>query len=235
MNTEAVRTEIKSIISALHKQLGKFARKQYPVAKWQVERLTALGIIDLMPSGYGHSDAAQIIKAAEDAARRIWDGGDEFGDYENYPGSSLWQLLNQPVASEPTPEAVAELPGADAAPFPAAHQAHSEFWPYGGHRFDASWVAQSRAARERREREANERRWPVLRLARELAEATGADQETHTRYQVAVALLDDARHGGLSPEGRQAYLQVSDALKTTPADLTELRALVVRIADEAGV
>lgn len=94
MNREAVKNEIQNIISDLHKRIGgKAARKQYAVGKAQLVTLTELGIVDLMPEGFGHSDAKAVIEAAQDSGK--------FGKYDalsddagQYPASKLYTLLN---------------------------------------------------------------------------------------------------------------------------------------------
>lgn len=70
MNTEAVKQEITSILSTVKQP----SRKQYPVAKHQIATLTELSLIELMPAGFGFTDAAAVISAAQDA------GGKQIGE-----------------------------------------------------------------------------------------------------------------------------------------------------------
>ena len=92
MNRETVKTEIQNIISDLHKRIGgKAARKQYAVGKAQREELTTLGIIDLMPEGFGHSDAKAVIEAAQDEGKWVGD----FDQVEKMAASKLYTLLRE--------------------------------------------------------------------------------------------------------------------------------------------
>lgn len=87
MNAELVKQEIANILSTVKQP----SRKQYPVAKHQIATLTELGLIDLMPAGFGYTDAATVISAAQDA------GGKQIGegDMASSSGASvLFQILN---------------------------------------------------------------------------------------------------------------------------------------------
>lgn len=55
--------KINQIIADFRSQNPRAARKQYPVGKKQTEQLQALGILDLMPKGYGFTDASMVIDA----------------------------------------------------------------------------------------------------------------------------------------------------------------------------
>ncbi len=94
MNTEKVQQEISNIISELHTRIGgKAARKQYPVAKHQMATLEELGILDLMPSGFGHSDAKAVIEAAQ-ADEQV--GFNSYGEGDVTSASSkLYDLLHE--------------------------------------------------------------------------------------------------------------------------------------------
>jgi hypothetical protein len=92
MNKPAVKTEIEKIIST-----NKQIRHQYPVAKHQEKSLTELGIIDLMPAGFGYTDAAKVIDAAQDAGKEYTDGYEDAG---KMPASTLYTLLNEQETSE---------------------------------------------------------------------------------------------------------------------------------------
>lgn len=103
MNTEAIKAEITNVIAAFRDSLPPKHKRQYNAAKWQIERLTELGIIELMPTGFQHGDAGAVIKAAEsatsaDAARNA--GGDF--DVWTTSASELYKLLNE----QPEPEFV---------------------------------------------------------------------------------------------------------------------------------
>lgn len=106
----AIKNEIARIIAELHEKIGgKAARKQYQVGKAQREQLTALGIVDLMPVGYGFSDAKAVLEAATDSPREVG-GKTAEGEGDSYvtSGSALWNLLNP--APEPEPQNPADGP-----------------------------------------------------------------------------------------------------------------------------
>lgn len=88
MNSEKVQTIINKIIS----EYGYPIRKQYPVAKWQIETLTELGIIDLMPKEFGHGDARAVIEEAERGATAVMDAS---GEGSEISGSALYQALHE--------------------------------------------------------------------------------------------------------------------------------------------
>lgn len=93
MNTQKVQELINQEIAKLHKQIGgKAARKQYAPAKWQIAKLTDLGIIDLMPEGFGHSDADAVIKAATTVGTAVFNA---YGEGEAVPASELNQAVNE--------------------------------------------------------------------------------------------------------------------------------------------
>lgn len=101
MNSNQVKQEITNIIEQLHNRIGgKAARKQYTVAKWQIATLTELGIIDLMPAGFGHSDANAVIEAAKDGGKWVGEG-DQVTATEP---SELNKLLNEVVVEPAKPE-----------------------------------------------------------------------------------------------------------------------------------
>lgn len=97
---EQIQTEINNILSNVRQP----SRKQYPPAKHQIKSLTELGLIDYMKSGFGYTDAAAVIEAAQDAPGAVLDAnfeGSEVG------GSKLWKLLNakpEPTSDEPKPK-----------------------------------------------------------------------------------------------------------------------------------
>lgn len=99
MNREAIKTEISNIIDQHQKQI-RHAR-QYAPAKWQVTKLTELGIIDLMPAKFGHSDASAVIEAATAAKTAVMNA---YGEGDEIAASKLYKLMNEKPAPEPTPE-----------------------------------------------------------------------------------------------------------------------------------
>lgn len=93
MNTQKVQELINKEIAELHSRIGgKAARKQYAPAKWQIAKLTELGIIDLMPAGFGHSDACAVIKAATTKGTAVFNA---YGEGEAVPASELNQAVNE--------------------------------------------------------------------------------------------------------------------------------------------
>ena len=92
MNRDAVKTQIQKVIDTLHKELsGKAVRNQYKVGKAQNQALTDLGIIDLMPVGFGFADADFVIREARDGADVVMN---VHGEGENSPSSVLYKLIN---------------------------------------------------------------------------------------------------------------------------------------------
>ena len=62
MNTAKVTELINQLIA--EQQERQVTRKQYPVSKAQIAKLTELNILNLMPAKFGYTDAAIIIEAA---------------------------------------------------------------------------------------------------------------------------------------------------------------------------
>ncbi|MEG7679898.1 hypothetical protein U2083_14160, partial [Listeria monocytogenes] len=62
MNTAKVQQIINQLIEEKQRQI-RYAR-QYPIAKHQLVKLEELGILNLMPAKFGHTDADVIIAAA---------------------------------------------------------------------------------------------------------------------------------------------------------------------------
>jgi hypothetical protein len=93
MNTEKVQNLINEVIETNRARIGgKAARKQYAPAKHQIVTLTELGILDLMPKGFGHSDASVVIAEAQRGESSVMDA--------NYEGtgiasSNLYDALNE--------------------------------------------------------------------------------------------------------------------------------------------
>lgn len=96
-HTSAIRDEIHSIISELHQRIGERAtRKQYPAGKQQIADLKALGIHDLMPSGFGHSDAKVVLEHATTGPHWVGGSTDEGeGSSVRDSGSKLNSLLKK--------------------------------------------------------------------------------------------------------------------------------------------
>lgn len=110
MNREAVKNEITNIIEA--QQAKQVTRKQYPVAKHQIATLTELGIIDLMPTKFGYTDAAVVIEAAKNNGAMVggFNASGE-GDVVKASASTLYTLLNEvEVTPEPTPSTETPAP-----------------------------------------------------------------------------------------------------------------------------
>lgn len=98
MNSEKVQT----IINQLINEHGRPVRKQYPVAKHQIQTLTELGILELMPVKFGHGDAKIVIEEAQRGATSVMsvDGeGVEIGS------SKLYDAINEVVVVETEPQA----------------------------------------------------------------------------------------------------------------------------------
>lgn len=93
MNKQKVQELINQEIAELHARIGgKAARKQYAPAKWQIAKLTELGIIDLMPAGFGHSDADVVIKAATTEKTAIFNA---YGEGETVLATDLYKAINE--------------------------------------------------------------------------------------------------------------------------------------------
>ena len=93
MNATKVQEEITSIIEKFHKTLHpRQISRQYPPAKHQIATLTELGIIELMPSNFGHGDAKAVIEAAQQSDSAIMNA---FGEGEEIAGSALNQQMNE--------------------------------------------------------------------------------------------------------------------------------------------
>ncbi len=108
LNTTAIAAEIINVIDTNRAGLPKGGRRQYPAAKWQTEKLAELGILHLMPQGFGHSDATAVIEAAT-AGKTATIGWNGNGDADEFTtsGTTLFKLLNPaPVQPEPTPAPV---------------------------------------------------------------------------------------------------------------------------------
>lgn len=92
MNDE-IRAEIAAIIAELHDRIGaRNARRQYKPGKAQQQQLADLGILELMPHGFGFSDADAVLRAATDAPSAVMN---RYGEGEGVPESKLYRLLKQ--------------------------------------------------------------------------------------------------------------------------------------------
>lgn len=88
MNNPTAKQEITNLLS----KVSQPSRKQYPVAKHQIATLTELSLIDLMPLGFGYTDAAVIIEAAQDVETSIFN---QSGEGESVPASKMNKLVNK--------------------------------------------------------------------------------------------------------------------------------------------
>ena len=84
MNAIKVQTLINQLIA--EQQERQVTRKQYPVSKAQIAKLTELGILNLMPAKFGYTDAAVVIEAATTAKSAIMNA---FGEGEEVPANPL--------------------------------------------------------------------------------------------------------------------------------------------------
>jgi hypothetical protein len=127
LDTTAITAEIINVIDTNRAGLPKGGRRQYAAAKWQSEKLTELGILHLMPQGFGHSDANAVIEAATTGKTTTigWNGNGDADEFTT-SGTTLFKLLN-PAPVEPTPAPVAEVVETEATIVEreeAAHAAH---------------------------------------------------------------------------------------------------------------
>lgn len=90
MNTAKVQTIINELIA--EQQTKQVTRKQYPVAKHQIAKLTELGIIGLMPAKFGYTDAAVVIDAATTGKTALMNA---FGEGEEIAADELNAALNE--------------------------------------------------------------------------------------------------------------------------------------------
>lgn len=116
MNTQAIQDEINSIIEANRSRIGgRAARNQHRIAKHQENTLRELGILDMVPNApyskyIGHSDAAAVIAAAQDAGGKVYVSS--FDDVSKSAPSNLYTLLNETedeTADEDIDQKLAEL------------------------------------------------------------------------------------------------------------------------------
>lgn len=97
MNTQKVQELINREIAELHNRIGgKAVRHQYAPAKWQIAKLTELGIIDLMPKGFGHSDASAVIEAATTQGTAVFNA---YGEGEEITASDLATAIKTEVVT----------------------------------------------------------------------------------------------------------------------------------------
>lgn len=92
MSTQEI---INQIIKENTEKIGyKAARKQYPAGKAQIVTLSELGIINLMPKGFGHSDAAAVIAEANRVKTAVFNA---YGEGEVVPASDLNIAIRKPI------------------------------------------------------------------------------------------------------------------------------------------
>lgn len=99
MNEQKVQAEVKDICKFVKR--GQFFNRNTNASKKQIERLTELGLIDMMEtgwrtaSGFNYHQAAAVIEAAEDAgSSKLIGGGDDWDVIKTNP-STLYVLLNE--------------------------------------------------------------------------------------------------------------------------------------------
>ena len=102
MDKQKAQQAIEAIISKHHSQIGyRNARRQSAPAKKDIKQLEALGILDIMPRGFGYSDTKEVLSAAIDAGgQRITEGGWTLygdADYVTYTTkpSGLYLAINE--------------------------------------------------------------------------------------------------------------------------------------------
>ncbi|MDX1995870.1 MAG: hypothetical protein SF029_26045 [bacterium] len=88
----------------------------------------------------------------------------------------------------------------------------------------------------RDQRDMDEARNPALKLARLLAEAISADEKQQQRFAIGMMLLD-VEYGTFpfTPEGKQAFYDIRDALAATAAPLIEMRQWWSKFSEYADV
>lgn len=98
MNSEKVQQEITNVLSTVKQA----THKQYPPAKHQMTKLTELGILELMPTKFGYTDAATVIEAATNSGKMV-EGVTAYGegDETRTSASALYLAINE---TEETPE-----------------------------------------------------------------------------------------------------------------------------------
>jgi len=84
MNNELVKQEIEKIIASE----VDAAWRQYPAGVAQKKELTELGIIDLMPANFGHTDAKVVLEALQEKVTG------NFDDVVTFK-SKLMELINE--------------------------------------------------------------------------------------------------------------------------------------------
>lgn len=90
MNETKIREQINQLIA--DQQKLQVTRKQYPVAKNQIAKLTELGILHLMPEKFGYTDAAVVIEAAISGKQTF---ATAYGEGEEAPASPLFVAINE--------------------------------------------------------------------------------------------------------------------------------------------
>ncbi len=90
MNTAKVQQIINQLIEEKQKQI-RYAR-QYAPAKKQIAKLEELGILNLMPAKFGHTDADVVIAAATNAKTAVMNA---YGEGEELSASDLYAAINE--------------------------------------------------------------------------------------------------------------------------------------------
>lgn len=100
MNKAKAQQAIETLISNFHKRIGgKAVRRQYEPARHQIATLTDLGLIDLMPTGFGHGDAKVVIEAATATTG----GFNAYGEGETW-SNALQDAMNETDEDEDKPK-----------------------------------------------------------------------------------------------------------------------------------
>jgi hypothetical protein len=99
MNESKVQKLINQEIAEQQKRQA--TRKQYPVAKSQLAKLEELGILNLMPTKFGYTDAAVVIAAATTGKTAIFNA---MGEGEEIPAQPLFTAVNEDTDEEITDE-----------------------------------------------------------------------------------------------------------------------------------
>lgn len=107
MNKQKVQKEITDIINAYRKANPRFANKQYPAAKWQIQKLADMGVIEFMPNApyqknIGYAEADLVLKALQDKGSAVFNA---YGEGEDIPPSALNKAMRE---IEPSTEEIVD-------------------------------------------------------------------------------------------------------------------------------
>lgn len=112
MNRDKAQQAINKIIEAYRNENGKAARNQYPVTKKQIDTLTELGILEMVPNApyaktIGSTEAKLIIEAANASSHSVGGFNNDYeGDGVMIDASDLYKALHE---VEPQPEPANEI------------------------------------------------------------------------------------------------------------------------------